>query len=437
MILIMNSFMIQQPNHAFEWNGSLPAFVKVHQHFSQPSVVNISEEVRLAVAGLGNLTPQLKGKRVAVTAGSRGISQIALILSSLVACLREMGAQPFIVPAMGSHGGATAEGQVSLLAELGITEDSLGAPILSSMETVELGRLDNGVPVYMDRYAASADAIVVVNRVKPHTDFTGDFESGLAKMAAIGLGKLDGAHTYHRYGVHGLRDIVPAAARLVCQKAPVLFGLATVENASHQIASIAAIPPEGIAGPQEHELLKKAYELMPRLPFQEIDVLIVDELGKNISGVGMDPKVIGRVKVHEVPNMTSTSIRTIAILRLTPESHGNATGVGLADVTTQGLVQQIDFETTYLNIITSGITGIQRAAIPLVAPTERAAIETALRVCGRPDVENARVVRIKNTLSLSEMDVSIGLLPDVKTNSELSSEGELHSLTFDPQDNLI
>jgi hypothetical protein len=313
----------------------------------------------------------------------------------------------------------------------------LGAPIISSLETVELGQLPNGMPVYLDRQAAQADAIVIVNRIKPHTDFVGDFESGLAKMATFGLGKLHGAETLHRYGVQGLHDLMPEAARLVCHQAPVVFGLAVVENAYHEVARIVAVPPEGIAGPQEQDLLKLAYQLMPRFPFSEIDVLVVEEMGKNISGVGMDPKVIGRVKVHGVPDLAACAIRTIAVFRLTSEAHGNASGIGLADVTTQQLVQSIDFEATYLNCITSGITGIQRALLPIVAPTDLAAFQTALRVCGRPDPETAWVVRIKNTLSLDVMDVSTALLPKTLPGSAVTPVGDEFELPFDNGQNLV
>ncbi len=428
--------MFLQPQKAFAWNGSIPQFQRVRLEFDRAHIQNVTAAVNQELDQVEDLGQQLRGKSVAITAGSRGIDKIDQILAALVKRLRAWGALPFIVPAMGSHGGATAEGQIGLLAEFAITEASVGAPIHSSMETVELGRLPNGMPVYMDRNAASADAIVIVNRVKPHTDFSGEFESGLAKMAAIGLGKLHGADTLHRFGVPGLRDYVPEAARLVCQKAPVIFGLAMVENAYHQAAHITLVPPEGIAGAQERELLELAYRLMPRFPFPEIDVLVVDEIGKNISGVGMDPKVIGRVKVHGIADMTACDIRAIAVLRLTAESHGNSTGVGLADVTTQRLVSQVDFETTYLNCITSGILGIQRAAIPVVAPSDKAAIETALRVCGRPDVHNARAARIRNTLSMGEMDVTPGLLAEALPGSAITPVGEPVSLAFDEQGNL-
>ncbi len=409
----------------------------MRQDFPHPCVTDIPAAVARALDSLPGLPARVKGKRVAITAGSRGISGMPVILASLVERLRGWGADPFLVPAMGSHAGATAEGQRAMLADLGITEASVGAPILSSMETVELGRLPNGMPVYMDHHAASADAIVIANRVKPHTDFAGPIESGLAKMTVIGLGKLQGANTVHRFGVHGLRDLLPEAARLVCARAPVIFGLATVENAYHEVAQIAAVPPEGIAGPQEEELLQLAYRLMPRFPFAEFDVLIVEEMGKNISGSGLDPKVIGRVKVFGVPDLAPCAIRAIAVLRLTEESHGNATGIGLADVTTERLYRQIDFDSTYLNCITSGITGIQRAALPVVAPTDRAAIETALRACGRPDVENARVVRIRNTLSLGEMDVSLPLLSAALPGASLTPLGAVFDLPFDDGGNLL
>jgi hypothetical protein len=422
---------------AFEWKGQLPLFQRVRVDFPRPCVKNIPEAVQQAIDALGPLPLALEGKRVAITAGSRGISQIPEILAAVVDWLRVHGAQPFVIPAMGSHGDATADGQRLMLADLGMTETSLGAPIISSLETVELGRLANGMPVHIDKQAAEADAIVIVNRIKPHTDYIGDFESGLAKMAAIGMGKLRGADILHRYGVYGLQTLMPEAARLVCQKAPVIFGLASIENAYHEVAQVTALPPEGIGGQQEKELLQVAYSLMPRFPFPEIDVLIVEEMGKNISGVGMDPKVIGRVKVHGVADLAACSIRTIAVLRLTDEAHGNASGIGLADITTQRLVQDIDFEAMYLNCITSGITGIQRALLPMVVPTDRAAIETALRVCGQPEAHHSRVVRIKNTLSLGEIDVSAGLLSEALPNFQMTPVADVFELSFDAEENLI
>jgi hypothetical protein len=416
---------------AFLWDAPLPNFYRVRQEFPRLEVKNIAEAVFQAIDGIRDIRSLCSGKRIAITAGSRGISDIPAITAAIVQRLHYYGGLPFIVPAMGSHGGATAEGQRMMLGQLGITEESVGAPIISSMEVVEVGRLSNGMPVYIDQVAASADAIVIVNRVKPHTDFLGDFESGLAKMAVLGLGKQRGAETVHSYGIEGLLVWMPQAARLVTEKLPVIFGLASVENAYHQVAYISAVPPEGIAGPQEKELLAQAYALMPHFLFDTIDVLIVEQIGKNISGVGMDPNVTGRVKVHGVADLAQCDVRTIAVLDLTTETHGNASGVGLADVTTRRLVSKINFETTYINCITAGICGIQRGFLPIIAPTEKAAILTALRTCSQPDPLKARIARIKNTLSLGEIDVSESLLAEGGSRDGLTRISPAFSLLFD------
>jgi hypothetical protein len=421
---------------AFHWDAPLPSFYRVRQEFPRLEVKNIAEAVYQAIDEIRDIARLCNGKRIAITAGSRGISDIPAIIGAVVQRLRHYGGLPFIVPAMGSHGGATAEGQRMMLGQLGITEDTVGAPIISSMAVVEVGRLSNGMPVYIDQVAAGADCIVIINRVKPHTDFIGDIESGLAKMAVLGLGKQRGAETVHSYGLEGLLVWMPQAARLVTEKLPVIFGLASVENAYHQVARIAAVPPEGIAGPQEAELLSQAYALMPRFLFDTIDVLIVEEIGKNISGVGMDPNVTGRVKVHGVGDLPQCDIRTIAVLDLTDETHGNASGVGLADVTTRRLVSRIDFEATYINCITAGICGIQRGFLPLVAPTEKAAILTALRTCGQPDPLKARIARIKNTLSLGEIDVSECLLAEAGARDGLTRVSPAFSLSFDKRGRL-
>ncbi len=408
-----------------------PQFQRVRQSLPRPYVGDIPHAVAQAIDRLPDIAARCRGKRIALTAGSRGICQIPEILAAVVGQLRRYAAEPFIVPAMGSHGGATAAGQVQMLANLGITEATVGAPIESSMEVVEVGQLSNGMPVFIDRIAAGADGIVIVNRVKPHTDFTADFESGLSKMAVLGLGKQTGAAMIHSYGVEGLQMWMPQAARLIVEKMPVLFGLASVENAYHEVARLAAVSPEGIGGPEERELLRQAYALLPHLPFPEIDVLIVEEMGKNISGVGMDPKVIGRTKVHGVPDVVTCDIRAIAVLKLTGEAHGNASGVGLADVTTRRLVEQIDFEATYINCITAGVCGVQRAAIPLVAPDDRAAIQTALRVCGQPDSLQARIVRIQNTLSLGEFDISESLARQAQADRQITPISPYFPLAFD------
>ena len=397
--------------HVFDERLPLPRFRRIRQALPGPVVPDVAQAVAEALASLTGLADHCHNRRIALTAGSRGLAALPEILAAAVRQLRQYGAEPFIVPAMGSHGGATAAGQVDVLARLGVTPSTVGAPIEASMEVVEVGRLSNGMPVYQDRLAAEADGILLVNRVKPHTDFSGALESGLAKMAVIGLGKHQGAAQVHRYGVEGLQVWLPEAARLVMARTRVVGGLATVENARHQVARVAALPPAGIGGPAEEALLREAYALMARLPFDAIDVLVVDEMGKDISGVGLDPNVIGRVKVHGVPDRAGCDIRAIAVLSLTPATHGNATGVGLADVTTRRLVAEMDFEATYINCLTAGQCSIQRAAVPMVAPDDRAAIETAVRVCGQPDPLQARLVRIQNTLALAELDISESLWP--------------------------
>jgi hypothetical protein len=422
---------------AFDWASPIPRFQRIRQQFSRPRVNDIHQTVVDEISALPGIAENCQGKQIAITAGSRGISQIPQVLAAIAGCLKEFGADPFIVPAMGSHAGATAEGQEQMLANLGITQAAIGVPIHSSMEVIEAGRLVNGMPVFVDRIAANSDGIVIFNRVKPHTDFAGEIESGLAKMAVFGLGKEKGAATAHSYGVDGLQVLMPEAARLVVARTPVLFGLAVIENAYHEVAHIAAVPKEGIGGDKERELLKLAYSLMPRFPFPEIDVLVVEEMGKNISGVGMDPKVIGRVKVHGVQDLAPSDIRTIAVLDLTPEAHGNSSGIGLADVTTRRLLEKIDFEALYINCATAGICGIQRAAIPMVAPDDHSAILTALRVCGQPDPLQARVVRIKNTLSMSEIDISEALARDLVTGETINRVGQLFNLEFDSQGTLL
>jgi hypothetical protein len=425
---------------AFNEDLPLPEFQRIKQAFPRPRVADIDRAVREALDGMAGAAAACRGKKIAITAGSRGISQIPEILAAVVRQVRAYGGDPFIVPAMGSHGGATAPGQAQMLANLGMTEASLDARIVSSMEVVQVGRLSNGMPVYVDQNAAAADGIIVVNRVKPHTDFRADFESGLAKMTVLGLGKQKGAATVHSYGVEGLTVLMPQAARLIVATLPVLFGVVSVENAYHEVACIAAVPPAGIAGPEENALLKQAYALMPHFPFPNIDVLIVEQMGKNISGVGMDPNVIDRAKVHGVVDHTTCDIRAIAVLDLTPETHGNASGIGLADVTTRRLVEQIDFEATYINCMTAGICGIQRSFIPMAAPTDRAAISTALRICGQPDPLRAQIVRIKDTLSLGEMDISASLAEHAghaRHDAAISPASPFFPLAFDAAGRLI
>ena len=373
-----------------------------------------------------------KGWRIAVTAGSRGIAHYSEILAAIVEEVRRAGGDPLLVPAMGSHGGATPEGQLKALKSLGITPETAGAPILSSMEVEEIGRLENGAPVYMDKVALEADGIIVVGRVKPHTDFKGRIESGLMKMMAIGLGKQKGAEMIHWYKSEGYHTLIPEAARLMMSETRILLGLAVVENALHEIAMVKALDPEEIEE-EEMRLLEKAKELLARVPFKEIDVLIVEEIGKNISGVGMDTNVTGRFWLPGEIDPRSPDIKKIVVLDLSEETHGNAIGIGLADITTERAVSKIDYNSTYVNCLTQGST--ETAKIPPFLPNDRDAIATAIRTCGPIDPREAKVVRIKNTLELGRMWISEALAEEVKSNPELSEiieiQGESKDMQFD------
>ncbi|GAB4437565.1 MAG: lactate racemase domain-containing protein [Chloroflexi bacterium OHK40] len=404
-------------------DAPLPPLYRVRQRWETRPIADIPGAVRaqLDAVGLrGRITP---GMRVAVTAGSRGIRDIVAITAAAVAWLREAGAEPFIVPAMGSHGGATATGQLKLLASLGITEASMGCPIHATMDVVELGQIADGTPVYMDRFAAEADGVLAINRVKTHTSFEGPIESGLAKICAVGLGKRQGAETVHRTAVYGLKQQMVPMARVVVERGNVLAGLAIVEDAREQTAELVALPPEEIGGPAEARLLERSKALMARLPFHQLDVLVVDELGKNISGTGMDTNVIGRLPIPGEPPPTSPVINVIVVLDLTPETQGNANGMGLADLTTARLASKVDFRSTYVNVLTAGLVGLCKGGLPIVLPTGRDAVATAVKVCGRANPADARLARIRNTLLLEELLVSPALLPEVEAHPGLELLG--------------
>ena len=370
------------------------------------------------------LTETVKGKRIAIGIGSRGVAGIEQIARVLVNQVRKSGGDPFIVPAMGSHGGATPEGQRAILHSLGVTEASAGCPIRATMETIRIGQTARNLPVYVDRNVVEADGLIIANRVKPHTDFHGPTESGLLKMLAIGLGKERGAALLHSYGVLGLREYVPEVAAVILDKIHLLAGFATIEDGCHQPALLKAFgAPELPAG--ERELLVRAYQFMPRLPAEDIDVLIVDRMGKDISGAGMDTNMIGRLRIPGEAEPVSPRIKAIVVLDLTEASHGNAIGIGLADFTTQHLVNQIDFKITSVNVFTSGF--LERGRLPLVLENDTKAIESALAHVFRThpqDIATARVMRIENTLSLEKLWVSPALLDEVKTSDGFISASE-------------
>jgi hypothetical protein len=381
-----------------------PRIFRIRQVFERPVIKDITGAVVSELKRL-SLEKRVKpGQRAAITAGSRGIANMAEIVRATADFLKSLGAKPFIFPAMGSHGGATAEGQVALLAHYGITENSMGVPILSSMEAVEIGKTEDGVPVYVDRHALEADHILVVNRVKPHTKFKAPIESGLMKMMAIGMGKQKGADYYHKAALHyGFFKIIVDAGRMVIRKAPVLCGLGILENGYDETAKMAAFEP-GEIEPGEQDLLEEAKRMMPRLPFNEIDLLIVDEIGKDISGVGIDPNVTGRNRDLLGVFPHPTNVKRIFVRDLTAHSNGNATGIGLADITTRRLVDKINYQAMYMNTVT-GIS-LEKAAVPMHFETDRQAIEVALGSIGLTPPEESRIVRIKNTLHVDEVEVS-------------------------------
>ncbi len=413
----------------------LPALVLLRQRFPRPRLSDIAATVAIIIEKSEVATQITPGARIAIGVGSRGIANIALIIRELVATLRHYRATPFIFPAMGSHGGATPEGQIEMLTSLGVTEEYIGAPVVSSLEVDQLGSLPNGLPIYIDRAAHAADGIILVNRIKPHTDFDAPIESGLAKMAVIGMGKHKGALTMHSWGLEGLTVHVAEAARFIVQHASILFGLAIIENAYDEIAEIAFVPPESIGNELECVLLERAKSLMPRLPWETLDVLVVDEMGKNISGAGMDPNIIGRMRWGK-QKVTATDISSIAVLALTPASHGNAIGLGAADFTTQHLLQKIDMQAFYINCITAGVIALNSAKIPLVLETEREAVAAAIRSCGRPDLTQVHLARIKNTLNLEYILASESMLKDLRADSDIEVLNRAHHFPVEPDQTL-
>lgn len=411
---------------------TFPRICRVKQRFEGPTLQDIPRAVRETMRGL-HLADQVKpGQTVAITAGSRGIANIGRITRAVVDELKAVGLKPFIVPTMGSHGEATAEGQRKILEHYGITEASMGCPIKSSMEVVRVGEV-KGIPVFCDKNAWEADHIAVIARVKTHTDFDAEIESGLFKMMAIGLGKQHGAEHYHRAGHHhSYAEIFPAVGKAVLETGHILFGLGIVENGYDETAKVQALVPKDL-WEGEKALLRESKTWMAKLPFQKIDLLIVDEMGKDISGAGMDPNVIGRPSVQKAPEYPK--VTRLFVRDVTPACDGNAIGVGMADMTTKRLVSKINYVAMHMNAITSGVP--EAAKIPMALETDREAIEIALRTIGLTPPEQAAVVRIKNTLLLVEMDVSEALLPQVKAHERLSVASDPAPLAFDNTGNLL
>ena len=374
-----------------------------------PALTGIRESVREALEAV-----ELPSGSVAIGVGSRGVAGIGEIVAALVEVLQEAGAEPFVVPAMGSHGASTAEGQAQVLAHLGVGEESVGCPVRATMESIEIGETPSGVAVFMDRNAYEADSVIVVNRVKPHTAFRGKVESGPTKMLAIGLGKQRGAHSIHSAGWGRIHSTIPEAARIAVGSGKVAFGLATVENADEEPCRIVAIPA-GELEEAEAPLLEEAKRNLARLPFDDIDVLVVDEIGKNISGDGADPNVTGRYPTTAASG--GPSVGRMVYLGLTGETGGNANGLGMADVVTERLEAAVDRPSTYMNALTS--TTPAPVKTPMVMPTDEMAIAAALTMCAGVEPRNARLVRIDNTLKLGRIRVSEAMLREVENDERL------------------
>jgi hypothetical protein len=410
---------------------TIPPVARIRQRISHPALDDAPAAVADAIRGSRISERVPRGGRVALTVGSRGIVGIPRIVHAAVGALQGLGLSPFVVAAMGSHGKGTAEGQRALLAELGVTEESVGCPIRSEMETVSLGTNSVGLPIHVDRNAYEADGIVLLNRIKPHTSFTGRYESGLLKMLAIGLGKQEGAAQVHKLGLPGLRTLLPEVGAFLLKAAPVALGVALLENAEERTAKVEAVEPEDLL---EAEPLDEARRMMGRLPIDRIDVLIVGELGKNYSGTGMDPNVIGRQRVETMPDLPRPVVTRLAVLDLSPETRGNATGIGLADLTTDRLVRAIDPEPMRVNCFTSNF--LTRARVPLALPTDLDVIRTSLQTCWRLDPMEARMVVVPNTLELETIYVSPALADEVRSADGLRLESGFEPLPFGPDGTL-
>jgi hypothetical protein len=414
-------------------NLALPRLAEVEQRLYSRRPGDIGRAVEAAWKGAGLSRRVRRGDRVGITVGSRGIDNIAAIVRSAADLVKQAGGKPFIIPAMGSHGGATAAGQTALLKSLGVTAQSAGAPIRAAMEAVKVGATRSGTAIYAGREAAQADGVIVMNRIKQHTDFVGEHESGLVKMLAIGVGKRDGAVAMHSRGCASLREDVPEAARVLIARLPVLGGLAILENGYHETADIVGIPAGEILE-REKALLRRVRRNAAGIPFPEVDLLIVDRIGKDISGVGFDTHVIARRMVWGEPEFRGPRIHVVAARDVSEASHGNALGMGLADLVTERLASKIDWDAVKTNVLHTGF--LNRAKLPIVLPNDRELVAAAMFTLGEPDAKRVRVVRIPDTLRLRRMWVSEGLLGEARANARIEVLGKPAAMAFDRSGNL-
>lgn len=409
----------------------LPRLLKVRQTFFQQKIEHVGETVRNELKSSGQLSGIHPGMRVAIAVGSRGIDHLSEIVAATVQTISQLGGSPFIIPAMGSHGGATAQGQVDLLAQLGVSEQSSGCPIHSSLDVAEIGKLSNGLPIFFDRLALEADGIVLINRVKPHTAFHGPNESGLVKMLVVGLGKHKGAETYHSVSFDQMNSVLAEAAPSILAKVPLLFGLAIIEDGYDNVSSIQVAPARNVIA-IDQSLLIEAKKNMPRIFFPFIDVLIIDEIGKDISGDGMDPNITGRFPTPYAQG--GPQVTKMVVLDLSEKTKGNATGIGSADFTTCRAVKKLDRSATYVNALTSGI--VKPSAIPVTLGCDRDAIRAAIKTAYVPNPANLKLVRIENTLKLSQIIISESLGEIAEQLPTTSICSEPFRFSFDKRGNI-
>ena len=407
---------IDLPFHA---DLRIPELTEIRLAIPSPdSVQDVIGTTRRAVIEklAGDVT---RGMTIAVGGGSRGLTQRVDLLRGTIEGLRELGAEPFVVPAMGSHGGGTAEGQIEMLASLGMTEESVGAEIRATMETVEVARTPSGMPIYLDRFAAAADRILPVNRMKPHTCFKGPIESGCTKMAVVGFGKQPGAAQIHSCGPTEMRERLLEGIEALRATGRLLGGVASVESASGDVVSVNALTSAQVGGDEERRLTEMARDLVPLLPFSDIDVLIIERGGKDISGTTIDPNVTGRFWVHGLAETDQLRVATIVLLGITEVSAGNVLGIGLADFIPVSVAEQIDWQKTYLNCFTAGPSGVRRSRMPMVLRDEESCLKAALSMCGRGVTEPKRVVRIRSTLHMTSCWVSDELLKTLPEGAQV------------------
>jgi len=406
---------------------------RVSQVFENKKIDNISEKIFQELKRIKFNEKIKPGMQIGITVGSRGIDNLELIIKTVIQRVKECGGSPCIIAAMGSHGGAAVEGQLSILASYGITEEKMGVPVRVTDEVIELGKLKNGLPVFCNKIAYSVDGIIVINRIKVHTAFKSDIESGLCKMLAVGLGGHKGASLVHSLGVKGLSDYMVKFAEVIIQKAPILCGIGILENGYDKTYKIVLANPEDFKE-VDRKLLKESKKILPRLPVSNIDLLAIEEIGKNISGTGMDTNVVGGISGFPKGSFYPPKIKETLLLDLTPESHGNAHGVGLATAITQRLYDKIDFKATYINSITSGF--LYKSRIPMIFTTEEEAFKNCLSVLGNLPGTKPRIIIIKNTLKLNKMFVSEPVWEEIKDRKNISPLGNWEELKFDNEGKL-